>query len=53
MDVERAERGQVVVGTFIYSFYRVVLIGIAIACVAALWFLLQKTPFGRVVRAGV
>ena len=29
------------------------LLGIAVACVAALWFLLQKTSFGRVVRAGV
>ena len=51
--IPQALRGQVVIGNFIYSFYRVVLIGIAIACVAALWFLLQKTPFGRVVRAGV
>ncbi|MGB3504939.1 MAG: branched-chain amino acid ABC transporter permease, partial [Xanthobacteraceae bacterium] len=48
-----ALRGQVAFGSFIYSFYRVVLIGIAVACVAGLWFLLQKTPFGRVVRAGV
>lgn len=46
-------RGQVVVGTFIYSFYRVVLLGIATACVAGLWFLLRMTAFGRVVRAGV
>ncbi len=51
--IPQALRGQVIIGNFIYSFYRVVLIGIAIACVAALWFLLQKTPFGRVVRAGV
>ncbi|HWW49871.1 MAG TPA: branched-chain amino acid ABC transporter permease [Xanthobacteraceae bacterium] len=48
-----ALRGQVFLGNFIYSFYRVVLIGIAIACVAALWVLLQRTSFGRVVRAGV
>ena len=46
-------RGQVAIGSFIYSFYRVVLLGIAAACVASLWFLLQKTSFGRVVRAGV
>jgi len=51
--IPQALRGQVVIGNFIYSFYRVVLIGIAVACVAGLWFLLQKTPFGRVVRAGV
>ncbi len=46
-------RGQVAIGSFIYSFYRVVLLGIAITCIAALWLLLQKTSFGRVVRAGV
>jgi branched-chain amino acid transport system permease protein len=48
-----ALRGQVVVGTFIYSFYRVVLLGIAAACVAGLWMLLRLTAFGRVVQAGV
>jgi branched-chain amino acid transport system permease protein len=46
-------RGQVALGSFIYSFYRVVLLGIAAACVTGLWLLLQKTSFGRVVRAGV
>ena len=46
-------RGQVSIGTFIYSFYRVVLLGIATACVAGLWALLRLTAFGRVVRAGV
>ena len=46
-------RGQVFLGSFIYSFYRTVLLGVAIVCVAGLWFLLQKTSFGRVVRAGV
>jgi branched-chain amino acid transport system permease protein len=46
-------RGQIFLGDFVYSFYRTILLGIAIACVAGLWFLLQKTAFGRVVRAGV
>src|SRR5437764_9764303 len=46
-------RGQVALGSFIYSFYRVVLLGIAAACIAGLWLLLQRTSFGRVVRAGV
>ena len=48
-----ALRGQVAMGSFIYSFYRVVLLGIAATCIAGLWLLLQKTSFGRVVRAGV
>src|SRR5207237_4248922 len=46
-------RGQVALGSFIYSFYRVVLLGIAAACIAGLWLLLQRTSFRRVVRAGV
>jgi len=41
------------IGDFIYSKYRALIILVAAACVAGLWFLLQKTPFGRVVRAGV
>ena len=48
-----ALRGQVALGSFIYSFYRVVLLGVAATCIAGLWVLLQKTSFGRVVRAGV
>jgi len=46
-------KGQVVVGNFIYSYYRTILLLIAVGCVAGLWLLLQKTAFGRVVRAGV
>ena len=46
-------RGQVMVGDFIYSRYRVVLLAIAVGCVGGLWLLLNRTAFGRVVRAGV
>jgi branched-chain amino acid transport system permease protein len=46
-------RGQVIVGDFVYPRYRLLVLGVAIAAVAALWVLLQRTPFGRVVRAGV
>ncbi len=48
-----ALRGQIFIGDFIYSRYRALLIGIAALCVLGLWFLLQRTAFGRVVRAGV
>jgi branched-chain amino acid transport system permease protein len=51
--IPQALRGQVFIGSFIYSFYRVVLLGIAAGCIAGLWVLLRLTPFGRVVRAGV
>jgi branched-chain amino acid transport system permease protein len=46
-------RGQVFIGDFIYSRYRATLLVVAVLCVAALWVLLNRTPFGRVVRAGV
>jgi branched-chain amino acid transport system permease protein len=46
-------RGQIFLGDFIYSRYRAMLLLVAAACVLALWFLLQRTSFGRVVRAGV
>jgi branched-chain amino acid transport system permease protein len=46
-------RGQVILGDFIYPRFRLLLLAVAVLCVAGLWFLLQRTPFGRVVRAGV
>ena len=46
-------KGQLLVGDFIYSKYRLIMLAIAAAAVAGLWFLLQRTPFGLVVRAGV
>jgi branched-chain amino acid transport system permease protein len=51
--IPQALRGQIFLGDFVYSYYRTVLLAIAIGCVAALWVLLHKTSFGRVVRAGV
>jgi branched-chain amino acid transport system permease protein len=46
-------RGQLFIGSFIYPYYRVLVLVVAAACVAGLWYLLQRTAFGRVVRAGV
>ena len=46
-------RGQILLGDFIYSKYRLLMLLLAAAAVTGLWFLLQRTPFGRVVRAGV
>jgi branched-chain amino acid transport system permease protein len=48
-----ALKGQILVGDFIYSRYRLLMLAVAAAAVAALWHLLKRTPFGRVVRAGV
>lgn len=45
--------GQIFVGDLIYSRYRFAILAVTVVAVAGLWFLLQRTPFGRVVRAGV
>ena len=46
-------RGQIFVGDFIYPRYRLMILGVAIAAVTATWFIVYRTAFGRVVRAGV
>ena len=46
-------RGVVLAGPFIYPFYRLLILGIALAAVLATWFVVYRTSFGRVVRAGV
>lgn len=48
-----ALRGQIFIGDFIYSRYRVFLMAVAVVAVAALWLLLNRTAFGRIVRAGI
>ncbi|MBM4443452.1 MAG: branched-chain amino acid ABC transporter permease [Candidatus Rokubacteria bacterium] len=47
-----ALRGQLLVGDFIYSYYRLAVLAASIVAVAGCWLLLHKTPFGLVVRAG-
>jgi branched-chain amino acid transport system permease protein len=46
-------RGQIFIGDFIYSRYRLMMLAVAIAAVTATWFIVYRTAFGRVVRAGV
>ncbi|AXQ95815.1 branched-chain amino acid ABC transporter permease [Cereibacter azotoformans] len=46
-------RGQVFMGDFVYSRYRLFLIAVAIVTVAGVWVLLNRTAFGRIVRAGI
>lgn len=47
-----ALRGQVVIGDFIYSRYRLAVLGVSTVAVTGCWLLLNKTSFGLVVRAG-
>lgn len=46
-------KGNVLLGEMMFSRYRLFLLGVVMALMTALWLLLHKTAFGRVVRAGV
>jgi branched-chain amino acid transport system permease protein len=46
-------KGQVAIGEFLYSRYRLLMLGVVFIALAGIWVLLNKTSFGRVVRAGV
>jgi branched-chain amino acid transport system permease protein len=48
-----AFRGSVIVGDFLFSRYRVMLLAVVAAVLLGVWLLLHKTSFGRVVRAGI
>jgi branched-chain amino acid transport system permease protein len=46
-------KGSVMLGEFMFSRYRLFLLAVVFVLMTALWLLLHKTAFGRVVRAGV
>ena len=46
-------RGSVILGDFLFSRYRVMLLAVVAVVLLAVWLLLNKTAFGRVVRAGI
>ena len=46
-------RGQIFVGDFIYPRYRLIMLAVAVVAVTVTWLMVYRTPFGRVVRAGV
>ncbi|WP_298965583.1 branched-chain amino acid ABC transporter permease [uncultured Methylobacterium sp.] len=51
--IPQALRGQIFLGDFVLSRYRLTILAAVVVAVAAVWFLLQRTTFGRIVRAGV
>ncbi|PWT73828.1 MAG: branched-chain amino acid ABC transporter permease [Proteobacteria bacterium] len=48
-----ALRGVLHVGDFLYSYYRIVILLVTAFAVASCWWLLNRTAFGLIVRAGV
>lgn len=46
-------RGMATVGEFMYPIYRLGMLAVAAVALAATWWLLHRTAFGKVVRAGI
>ena len=46
-------RGNVTVGEFLFSRYRLFLLAVVAVVMSGLWLLMHRTSFGRVVRAGI
>jgi len=46
-------KGQVILGDFMFSRYRLFLLAVVAVVLTGIWFLIHKTSFGRVVRAGI
>jgi branched-chain amino acid transport system permease protein len=46
-------KGSVVLGSFFLSKYRLFILLVVLVLMVGIWMLLNKTPFGRVIRAGV
>ena len=49
----QAFKGNVVLGDFLFSRYRLFLLAVVALVLAGIWFLIHRTSFGRVVRAGI
>ncbi len=45
--------GVLFVGDFIYPYYRLAMLAVAALCVIGIWLLLNRTAFGKIVKAGV
>jgi len=46
-------KGSVLLGDFLFSRYRLFLLAVVAAVLTGIWFLINRTSFGRVVRAGI
>lgn len=50
--IPEALRGQLFLGDFIYSYYRLTVLCVSAASIIGCWLLLNRTAFGMIVRAG-
>ena len=48
-----AFKGAVILGDFLFSRYRLLLLALVVVVLVGIWLLLHRTSFGRVVRAGI
>ena len=46
-------KGSVVLGDFLFSRYRLLLLAVVVVVLISIWLLLHKASFGRVIRAGI
>lgn len=50
--IPAALKGQLLLGDFIYSYYRLTVLAVTAATILGCWVLLHRTAFGMIVRAG-
>lgn len=50
--IPAALRGQLLLGDFIYSYYRLTVLAVTASAILGCWWLLHRTAFGMIVRAG-
>jgi len=48
-----AFKGSVIIGDFLFSRYRLLLLAVVVLVLISIWLLLNKASFGRVIRAGI
>lgn len=53
MSLPASVRGPVILGDFLFSKYRLMILGVVALILLGVWLLLNRTSFGRVVRAGI
>lgn len=51
--VPKFAHGMVVIGGFFYPTYRIGMLAVALLAIGGTWYLLNRTPFGKIVKAGI